>query len=79
MKDPILSRGFEKAMKNSSKEIDLDKRLDSIKSNYDTNKYDELNTRLNDAESKNEYLSKIIAQLQNKRTAVNSGFRLILY
>lgn len=75
LKDPLLSKGFEKAMKDSNKETDLDKRLNNIKSSYDTNKYDELNTRLNDAESKNEYLSKIIAQLQNKRTAVNSGFR----
>ncbi len=60
-----------KALRDTSKEVDFDKRLNDIKTNYETNKYDELQTRLKDAESKNEYLSKIIAQLQSKRTDVN--------
>ncbi len=73
-------KGFEKALKDSKQEHDLNKRLHSIKSNYETNKYDELQTRLTDAESKNEYLSKIIAQLQSKRSAVNFniGFVFVL-
>ena len=76
LNDPVLLKGFEKALKDTSKESDLDRRLNNIKSSYETNKYDELQTRLSDAESKNEYLSKIIAQLQSKRSAVNSSFRL---
>lgn len=76
LKDPQLLKGFEKALKDSSKVSDLDTRLDHIKNNYDSNRYSELETRLNDAESKNEYLSKIIAQLQNKRGAVNSAYKL---
>ena len=75
LNDPVLLKGFEKALKDTSKENDLDRRLTNIKSSYETNKYDELQTRLSDAESKNEYLSKIIAQLQSKRSAVNSSFR----
>ena len=75
LKDPQLLKGFEKALKDSSKVSDLDTRLDHIKNNYDSNRYSELETRLNDAESKNEYLSKIIAQLQNKRGAVNSAYK----
>lgn len=75
LKDPVLLKGFEKAMKDSSREGNLEKRLDRIKSGYDANKYGELQTRLNDAESKNEYLSKIIAQLQSKNRAVTSGYK----
>ena len=68
LKDPILQKGFEKALRDASKESNLDKKLNDIKSNYESNKYDELITRLRDAESKNEYLTNIIAQLfENKR------------
>ena len=74
LKDPILQKGFEKALRDASKESNLDKRLNEIKSNYETNKYDELLTRLRDAESKNEYLTNLITQLQTKRN-INSGFR----
>lgn len=74
LKDPLLLKGFEKALKDTSKENDLDKRLNNIKTSYDKNKYDELETRLNDAESKNEYLSQIIGQLQSKRSGINSSY-----
>ena len=76
LKDPILQKGFEKALRDASKESNLDKKLNDIKSNYESNKYDELITRLRDAESKNEYLTNIIAQLQSKRS-INSGFRFV--
>jgi hypothetical protein len=78
LKDPILQKGFEKALRDASKESNLDKKLNEIKSNYESNKYDELITRLRDAESKNEYLTNIIAQLQSKRS-INSGFRFVLH
>ena len=77
LKDPVLQKGFEKALRDASKESNLEKRLNDIKSNYETNKYDELLTRLRDAESKNEYLTNLITQLQSKRN-INSGFRLVL-
>ena len=77
LKDPLLQKGFEKALRDASKESNLDKRLNDIKSNYEINKYDELLTRLRDAESKNEYLTNIITQLQSKRS-INSGFRFAL-
>jgi hypothetical protein len=78
LKDPILQKGFEKALRDASKESNLDKKLNDIKSNYESNKYDELITRLRDAESKNEYLTNIIAQLQSKRS-INSGFRFVIH
>jgi len=71
----VLLKGFERAMKDSGRENDLEKRLDRIKSAYDSSKYVELQTRLNDAESKNEYLSKIVAQLQTKNRAVASDYK----
>ena len=76
LKDPIFQKGFDKALKDASKESNLDKRLSDLKQNYESSKYEELQTRLRDAESKNEYLTSIIAQLQTKRS-INSGYRLI--
>jgi len=75
LKDPVLLKNFEKAMKDSGRESDLEKKLDRIKSAYDSSKYVELQTRLNDAESKNEYLSKVIAQLQSKNRAIASDYK----
>ena len=70
----IEQKAFEKLLKESAKETDLNKRLNDIKQNYDQNKFEELVTKLKDAESKNEYLTSIITQLQARRT-VNSGYR----
>lgn len=67
-------KNFDKALKAAIKESNLDKRLNDIKLNYESSKYDELLTKLKDAESKNEYLTNIITQLQSKRSA-NSGYR----
>lgn len=59
---------FEKILKTlGRKEPNLDHRLDELKYMYELNKYDELLTRLKDAESKNEYLAKVIAQLEARR------------
>jgi hypothetical protein len=70
--------GFDKALKEASKEPNLDKRLADLKQSYESNKYDELFAKLKDAESKNEYLTSLITQLQSKRSA-NSGYRLGLF
>lgn len=68
-------RDLEKLIREASaKEPDLNKRLNDIKVNYDQNKYETLMVKLKDAESKNEYLTSIINQLQSKRS-VNSGYR----
>jgi len=72
--DSKEQKGFEKLIREASKETDLNKRLNDIKQNYDQNKYDILVTKLKDAESKNEYLTNIINQLQTRRS-VNSGYR----
>jgi hypothetical protein len=72
--DNTEQKGFEKLIREASKETDLNKRLNDIKQNYDQNKYDILVTKLKDAESKNEYLTNIINQLQTRRS-VNSGYR----
>ena len=70
----IEQKAFDKLLKESAKEADLNKRLNDIKQNYDQNKFEELVSKLKDAESKNEYLTSIITQLQARRT-VNSGYR----
>lgn len=76
LEDPHSAKGFEKALNQSVNEGDFDNRLEKIKHNYDQNRYDELLTRLTDAESKNEYLSKIIGRLQsNKQNGVNSSYK----
>ena len=72
--DPREQKGFEKLIREASKETDLNKRLNDIKINYDQNKYEILVTKLKDAESKNEYLTNIINQLQTRRS-VNSAYR----
>jgi hypothetical protein len=72
--EPVDAKAFDKLLKESAKETDLNKRLNDIKQNYDQNKFDELVSKLKDAESKNEYLTSIITQLQARRTA-NSGYR----
>ena len=72
--DPREQKGFDKLIREASKETDLNKRLNDIKINYDQNKYELLVTKLKDAESKNEYLTNIINQLQTRRS-VNSGYR----
>ena len=65
---------FEKALNDTSKESDLNKRIKDIKQNYDSYKLEDLLAKLKDAESRNEYLTNIITQLQNKRN-LNSGHR----
>lgn len=74
LNDKIEQRGFDKALKEALKERNIEKRLSDIKINYEANKYEDLFTRLVDAESKNEYLTNIINQLQAKRS-INSGYR----
>jgi hypothetical protein len=68
-------KGFEKAFKESLKESNLDKRLDDLKSKYESTKIDELMTKLADAEHKNEYLTNLIEQLQQKKRNVSSAHR----
>lgn len=63
----VSDKGFEKALNQTVNEGDLDNRLEKIKSTYDQNRYDDLLTRLKDAEGKNEYLSKIIGRLQSNK------------
>lgn len=76
LEDAHSVKGFEKALNQSVNEGDFDNRLEKIKNNYDQNRYNELLTRLTDAESKNEYLSKIIGRLQsNKQNGVNSSYK----
>lgn len=73
-KDPIMERKFNKLLHDTANEQNLDKRLLDIKSQYEYQKYEELLQRLRDAENKNEYLSNVIAQIQDKRNA-NSAYR----
>ena len=68
-------KGFEKAFKESLKESNLDKRLDDLKSKYESSKIDELMAKLADAEHKNEYLTNLIDQLQQKKRNVSSAHR----
>lgn len=49
------------------KEPNLEQRIDELKQMYELNRYDELLTRLKDAENKNEYLAKMIAKLESNR------------
>ena len=72
--DAKEQKGFEKLIREASKETDLNKRLNDIKQNFDQNKYEILVSKLKDAESKIEYLTNIINQLQTRRS-VNSGYR----
>ena len=72
-KDPILERKFNKLINESANEQNLDKRLNNIKFQFENQKYEELVIRLRDAESKNEYLTNVITQLQDKRNA-NSAY-----
>jgi hypothetical protein len=66
---------FDKMLKEVvRKEANLDNRLNDLKQMYELNRYDELLTRLKDAESKNEYLAKLVTQLEAKRS-INSGFK----
>ncbi len=67
-------KDFDKALRETSKEPDLNKRLKDIKTAYESNKLDDLLAKLKDAESKNEYLTSIITHLQSKRT-VNSAYQ----
>lgn len=60
---------FDRLLKElSRKEPDLDKRIGDLKQMYELDRYDELSTRLKDAESKNEYLVKLIAELEAKNS-----------
>ncbi len=66
---------FDKILKTlGRKDSNLDQRLDELKQMYELNRYDELLTRLKDAESKNEYLASVIAQLQSRR-GLDTGAR----
>jgi hypothetical protein len=58
---------FEKALKNAANEANLNKRIEAIKQNYETVRLNDLQARLKNAEKKNEYLTKIIIELQSKR------------
>jgi hypothetical protein len=71
---PKNDKQFEKALNDTSKESDLNKRIKEIKQNYDSYKLEDLVAKLKDAESRNEYLTNIITQLQSKRN-INSGHR----
>ena len=73
-KDPILERKFNKLINESANEQNLDKRLNNIKFQFENLKYEELVIRLRDAESKNEYLTNVITQLQDKRN-LNSAYK----
>ena len=73
-KDPILERKFNKLINESANEQNLDKRLNNIKFQFENLKYEELVIRLRDAESKNEYLTNVITQLQDKRNS-NSAYK----
>lgn len=73
-KDQILEKKFNTILNDSVNEQNLDKRLNTIKSQYEVQKYEELQIRLRDAENKNEYLSNLIAKLQEKRN-LNSAYQ----
>ena len=73
-KEQINQKVFNKAYKENVREVNLDKKMSDIKQNYEANKYDELYNKLRDAESKNEYLTNLINQLQSKRNA-NSAYK----
>ena len=73
-KDSILERKFNKLVNESANEQNLDKRLNNIKFQFENQKYEELVIRLRDAESKNEYLTNVITQLQDKRNS-NSAYK----
>ena len=73
-----FEKEFDIALKEASKELDLNKRLKDLSINFEQSKLEQALIKLKDAESKNEYLTSIITQLQSKRS-VNSGYRYILY
>ncbi|CAF0855488.1 unnamed protein product [Brachionus calyciflorus] len=69
--DKIEEKNFENALKDALKEKNIDKRLHEIKVNFESSKYEDLFSRLVDAESKNEYLTNLLTQLQAKRSMNN--------
>ena len=74
LQDKIEQRGFDKALKEALKERNVEKRLQDIKTNFESNKYEDLFIRLVDAENKNEYLTNLLTQLQAKQS-VNNEYR----
>lgn len=59
--------GFGKAYAESYKETNLGKKLTDIKSSFEINKYEEMAKKLKEAESKNDYLTSVINELQTRR------------
>jgi hypothetical protein len=71
---PSTSAKINKIINNSiNQEADINKRLDTIKINYETTKIKDLQLQLDDTIQKNDYLTKIIQQLEKKRSA-NSAY-----
>lgn len=66
--EKIEKNNFDKVLKNAFKEKNLDKRLEDLKTNFESSKFDDLFARLVDAENKNEYLTNLLTQLQAKRS-----------
>ncbi len=72
-KELLTQKGFTKAYRENAKETNLDKKMNDIRNTLESGKYDELYRKLRDAESKNEYLTSVINQLQTERNT-NSAF-----
>ena len=68
------ARVLDKVFAEASKEKNLEKRIDDFANRLESTKVDELQAKLQDAQTKNEYLTNVIQELQVKRS-INSGYR----